>query len=72
MELSPDPLAGSAKDMMIKNPRTIDANEISEKALFLMEQFRINVLFVLDKKSLAPAQPIGVVHIQDLLRSKVR
>ncbi len=72
LELSPDPLAGSAKDMMIKNPRTIDANEISEKALFLMEQFRINVLFVLDKKSLAPAQPIGVVHIQDLLRSKVR
>lgn len=67
-----DPLAGTAKDMMTKTPRTIDADEISEKALFLMEQFRITLLFVLDLKSATPKKPIGVVHIQDLLRSKVR
>lgn len=67
-----DPLAGTAKDMMTKTPRTIDADEISEKALFLMEQFRITLLFVLDSKSATPKKPIGVVHIQDLLKSKVR
>ena len=58
--------------MMTKNPRTVDANEISEKALFLMEQFRINVLFILDKMSPYPRRPVGVVHIQDLLRNKIR
>lgn len=67
-----DPLAGTAKEMMTKTPRTIDADEISEKALFLMEQFRITLLFVLDSKSATPKKPIGVVHIQDLLKSKVR
>ncbi|PIS10246.1 MAG: D-arabinose 5-phosphate isomerase [Bdellovibrio sp. CG10_big_fil_rev_8_21_14_0_10_47_8] len=72
LETSPDPVAGLARDMMTKNPRTIDANEIAEKALFLMEQFRINVLFVLDASSASPKKPVGVIHIQDLLKSKVR
>lgn len=67
-----DPLAGFAKDMMVRNPKTIDANEIAEKALFMMEQIRINLLFVLDSSSSQPRKPVGVIHIQDLLRNKVR
>ena len=69
---SGDPMNGAVGEFMTKNPRTIDANEIAEKALFLMEQFRINLLFVVDKESATPKKPVGVIHIQDLIRAKVR
>jgi len=72
LEKSPDPLTGAAKDLMTKNPRTIDANELAEKALFLMEQFRIQMVFVFDKLCDQPHKPVGILHIQDLLRSKIR
>lgn len=67
-----DPFTGTASELMSKNPRTIDASELAEKALFLMEQFRINVLFVLDKEAPNPRRPVGVIHVQDLIRAKVR
>lgn len=67
-----DPFKGSANEIMTKNPRTVDASELAEKALFLMEQFRINVLFVTDKDSSQPRKPVGVIHVQDLLRAKIR
>ncbi|HEX7676425.1 MAG TPA: KpsF/GutQ family sugar-phosphate isomerase [Bdellovibrio sp.] len=72
LEKSTDPLTGTAKDLMTTNPRTIDANELAEKALFVMEQFQINMLFVLDKESEKPRQPVGILHVQDLLRAKLR
>jgi arabinose-5-phosphate isomerase len=72
LEHSDDPLSGVARDMMSKNPRTIDLNEIAEKALFMMEQFRINVLFVVDAASSTPKKPVGIIHIQDLLKNKIR
>jgi arabinose-5-phosphate isomerase len=72
IESTSDPLAGVASEMMTKNPRTIDALEIAEKALFLMEQFRINVLFVMDQSAKNPRSPVGILHIQDLLKNKVR
>lgn len=72
LELNDDPLAGVARDMMTRNPRTVDSNEIAEKALFMMEQFRITLLFVLDASSAQPKKPVGVIHIHDLLRNKVR
>jgi KpsF/GutQ family protein len=72
LEKSSDPLTGVAKELMTTNPRTIDANELAEKALFMMEQFRIQMVFVLDKESAQPKKPVGILHIQDLLRAKVR
>ncbi|AFY00474.1 KpsF/GutQ family sugar-phosphate isomerase [Bdellovibrio bacteriovorus] len=72
LEKSNDPLTGLAKDLMTTNPRTIDANELAEKALFVMEQFQIQMVFVLDKESANPRKPVGILHIQDLLRAKVR
>jgi arabinose-5-phosphate isomerase len=72
LETSDEPTKGMASDLMTKNPRTVDANEIAEKALFMMEQFRINVLFVLDAQSSTPKKPVGVIHIHDLLRNKIR
>jgi len=72
LDAAEDPLAGLAGALMTKNPRTIDASEVAERALFMMEQFRIQVLFVLDKAAANPRKPVGVIHIQDLLRAKVR
>jgi len=72
LDAATDPLLGIASQLMMRNPRTIDAGEIAEKALFMMEQFRIQVLFVLDKSSPTPRQPVGIIHIQDLLGAKVR
>lgn len=72
LEKSPDPLTGSAKDLMTTSPRGVDANELAEKALFLMEQFRIQILFVFDKESPRPKRPVGILNFQDLLRTKIR
>ncbi|QDK36799.1 SIS domain-containing protein [Bdellovibrio sp. NC01] len=72
LEKSTDPLTGTAKDLMTANPRTIDVNELAEKALFIMEQFQINMLFVLDKDNVQTKKPVGILHVQDLLRAKLR
>lgn len=72
LEKNADPFTGSAKDLMTTNPRTIDASELAEKALFVMEQFQINMLFVLDKESTHPKKPVGILHVQDLLRARLR
>lgn len=72
LEKTNDPLTGVAKDLMTTSPRTIDVQELAEKALFVMEQFQINMLFVLDKESAHPKRPVGILHVQDLLRARVR
>ncbi|MGE5085393.1 MAG: KpsF/GutQ family sugar-phosphate isomerase [Bacillota bacterium] len=72
LEKSNDPFTGVAKDLMTTNPRTVDVNELAEKALFVMEQFQINMLFVLDKESNHPHRPVGILHVQDLLKARVR
>lgn len=72
LEKNTDPFTGLAKDLMTTNPRTVDADELAEKALFVMEQFQINMLFVLDKESANPKKPIGILHVQDLLKARVR
>lgn len=72
LEKSADPLQGTAEQMMSRQPRVIEADELAEKALFLMEQFRINLLFVLDRSAANPLAPVGILHIQDLLKAKVR
>jgi arabinose-5-phosphate isomerase len=72
LQKNQDPFAGVAKDLMTMNPRTIDAEELAEKALFIMEQFKIQMLFVLDPHSPQPRRPVGLLHLQDLLHAKVR
>ncbi|WP_413292850.1 KpsF/GutQ family sugar-phosphate isomerase [Bdellovibrio sp. HCB185ZH] len=72
LDKSNDPFTGQAKDLMTTNPRTIDKNELAEKALFVMEQFQINMLFVMDKQSSQPLKPVGIIHVQDLLKARVR
>lgn len=72
LEKSQNPLEGVAKDIMSLHPKNIDAEEMAERALFIMEEFRIQVLFVLDSKAEKSKHPVGIIHLQDLLKSKVR
>ena len=72
LERHQDPFSKVAKDLMSHSPRTIDANEFVEKALFMMEQFRIQMLIVLDRSSDKPLRPVGMLIYSDLLTPKVR
>lgn len=72
LEKSKNPLSEKAQDLMSKNPKTIDADELAERALFVMEQFRIQTLFVVDKNQPQAQGPVGLLHLQDLLQAKIR
>ena len=72
LEKNQNPFSAVAENMMSVSPKTIDANELAEKALFLMEQFQIQMLIVLDQNSATPKSPVGMLIYQDLLSSKVR
>ncbi|MBX7231744.1 MAG: KpsF/GutQ family sugar-phosphate isomerase [Bdellovibrionales bacterium] len=64
-------LTDSAQDIMSQSPKTIDCEELAEKALFLMQQFQIQILFAVDKNSERSSHPVGVLHLQDLLKIQV-
>lgn len=72
LEKSQNPLEGTAKEVMSLHPKNIDAEEMAERALFIMEEFRIQVLFVLDSQAENTKCPVGLIHLQDLLKNKVR
>lgn len=71
LEKNKNPLNEKAEAVMSKNPKTIDASEMAEKALFVMEQFTIQTLFVTDKTQ-KPGEPVGLIHLQDLIKAKLR
>ncbi len=72
LEKSSNPLNEKAQDVMSKNPKTIDCNELAEKAAFLMQQFKIDRLFAIDRQSANPHKPVGLIHFQDLLNAGIR
>jgi arabinose-5-phosphate isomerase len=72
LEKSTNPLHEKAQDVMSRNPKTIDCNELAEKAAFLMQQFKIDRLFAIDRKSAQPNKPVGLIHFQDLLKAGIR
>ena len=72
LEKSHNPLEDVAKDLMSKNPKTVDASELAEKALFMMEQFSIQSLFVVRRASSPSQRPVGLLHLQDLIKAKLR
>lgn len=71
LEKSTAPFTEQAKDLMSRSPKTIDCSELAEKAAFLMQQFRIQILFVVDKTATQPRAPIGLIHLQDLLAAGI-
>lgn len=72
LEKSHNPLQDTAQNIMSKTPKTVDASELAEKALFMMEQFSIQSLFVVNRDSHQPTHPVGLLHLQDLLKAKLR
>lgn len=56
-----------AKDVMSENPKRISKSEYGASALHLMEKYSITALAVVDEND----KPIGVVHIQDILKAGV-
>lgn len=72
LERSGNPLEATVLETMSKSPKTVDASELAEKALFVMEQFSIQNLFVVRRSSDQPKKPIGLLHLQDLLKAKLR
>ncbi len=71
LEKAQDPLTEPAEALMSRTPKTIDCSELAEKAAFLMQQFQIQLLFVVDKSSPEPHRPVGLIHLQDLLKAQV-
>lgn len=55
------------EDVMTKNPKTIEMDDLAAKALQIMETHSITSLAVLDVN----ARPIGIIHIHDLLKAGV-
>lgn len=62
----------SAEAIMTLNPKIIDLNEMAEKALHKMEKHKIQSLFVVDEASKEPSNPVGIIHIQDILKNGIR
>lgn len=72
LERQQDPFSKLAKDLMSHSPKTIDSQELAEKALYIMEEYRVQMLIVLDKTSNSPQRPVGMLIYSDLLAVKVR
>lgn len=71
LEKNKNPFTERAKDLMSKNPKTIDADEMAERALFVMQQFKIQTLFAIEKSGQLN-RPVGLLHLQDLLEARIR
>ena len=57
----------TAKDVMTRNPKVIQATDLAAKALHIMEKHSITSLAVCDNEN----RPIGIVHVHDLLKAGV-
>ena len=57
-----------AGDLMNRNPKTILADALAAHAVAVMEQHSITSLFVLETGG---HQPVGIVHLHDLLKAGV-
>lgn len=53
--------------VMSKNPKTINTNILAVEALHQMETYKITSLIVINEQK----QPIGIIHIHDILRAGV-
>lgn len=65
--MSLDLLSKCVDDIMTKNPITINKNMLVSELLLLMEKKQITCVFVLDDLE----NPIGAVHIHDMLKKKI-
>jgi len=64
-----DLLSVKVKDVMTKNPISIDKNALAAKALSLMNSKKITSLCVYDNKD--QFKTIGILHIHNILESNI-
>jgi arabinose-5-phosphate isomerase len=62
--MSADLPSRMVESVMTRNPRTIDENALAAEALEVLNSRKITTLVVVDSGN----RPVGLVHIQDLLR----
>jgi len=63
----PEIFVRTARDTMSRNPKTIGPEELAVKALAVMESHAITQLLIVDGRR----RPAGIIHLHDILRSKV-
>lgn len=56
----------TTKDIMTRNPKTVEPGMLASAALEMMNASRITALFVVEK-----GRPVGIVHVHDMLRAGV-
>lgn len=59
----------TASEVMTKNPKWIEKDELAAKAVQRMEEFSITSLFVFNQRG--DNVPVGVIHLHDLLKAGV-
>jgi arabinose-5-phosphate isomerase len=67
IEKTDDIFSLKAKQVMTKNPKTINSGELAAKALNLMESYSITSLVITNGKK----EPVGIVHLHDILKAGV-
>lgn len=60
-------LESKAKEIMTKNPKVIDGNLFAEEALKIMEENKITVLPIVNKKG----EVEGIIHLHDILGRRI-
>ena len=61
--MSPELLSKSVADIMTQNPQTISGDKLTAEALSLMQDRKIQCLFVCERD-----KPVGLIRVLDLLR----
>ena len=59
----------TASEVMTKNPKWIEKDELAAKAVQRMEEFSITSLFVFNREG--DHVPVGIIHLHDLLKAGV-
>ncbi len=58
----------SARDLMTREPKTVDCDALAARAMAVMEKYEITSLFIVDAQSGAP---LGIIHLHDLLKAGI-
>jgi arabinose-5-phosphate isomerase len=69
LEKFSDLLNRGVSEVMTKNPKWIEKDELAAKAVQRMEEYSITSLFVFNKAG--DAVPVGIIHLHDLLKAGV-
>jgi arabinose-5-phosphate isomerase len=69
LEKHTDLLQRTASEVMTRNPKGIEKDELAAKAVQRMEEYSITSLFVFNRAG--DKSPVGIIHLHDLLKAGV-